>query len=372
MSSIDTVTASFAASLALGDGEKTPDLGKIGGGPVRHSSQSFLLAKPLTRRVVDPEAFKSHFARVWVVQRNFRIQERGDLFLVSFESEKDRTKVLKGGAWCFDRAPVCLKMYDGITPMTDVPMRHVRMWVIVSLIPPWYEEPDNLRLIGNLLEGYLDYDRTEFRKGVMKILFTHEIHKPLLLERCSVCNMITHAGEKCDGTHTGSGYAFSAKPITGVAINPAPVVSSTPVVKRKPACGFGNSTLEIEVAFDLETSPIVLEAAVGKDAVLSTTPSKKRGCNGGCSPSLKKIKTILGGKLLKHQAESLGLVDIGGDDAPLVTLKKKKLGCRLGSRNKVSRSTKKTEAPLRITYSIAAKVGDKASPNAKGKGKGKT
>ncbi|KAL6193852.1 hypothetical protein ACLB2K_034936 [Fragaria x ananassa] len=261
-------------------------------------------------------------------------EERGDLFLVSFESKKDRTKVLKGGAWCFDRTPVCLEVYDHITPMADVPMCHVRMWVIVSLIPPRYEEPDNLCFFGNLLGGYLDYDRTEFRKGVMKILFTHDIYKPVHLERqvhldpgvepmlrlnflqllgrCSVCNMITHAGKKCDGTHTvlgtsrginfraqpKPGYAFSAKPTIGVAINLAIVVSSSLVVKRKhvvcrlertetseidesglrrmgSSLGSGNSTLEIEVAFELETSPIVLEAVVGKDVVLSTTPSKK-------------------------------------------------------------------------------------------------
>ena len=58
---------------------------------------------------------------------NFRIQERGDLFLVSFESEKDKKKVLKGGAWCFDRVPVWIEVYDEITPMAEVPMCHVRM-----------------------------------------------------------------------------------------------------------------------------------------------------------------------------------------------------------------------------------------------------
>ncbi|KAL6198457.1 hypothetical protein ACLB2K_028246 [Fragaria x ananassa] len=193
----------------------------------------------------------------------------GDHFLVSFEFEKDRTKVMRGGAWCFDRAPVCLKVYDGITPMADFPMCHVRMWVIISFIPPRYEEPYNLRLIRNLLGGYLDYDCTEFRKGVMKILFTHDIYKPVVLERqihldpgvepmlkynflhllgrCLVYNMTTHAREKCDGTHTvlgtsgginfgaqpKPGYAFSTKLPVGVAINTTPEVSSSPVVKSK-------------------------------------------------------------------------------------------------------------------------------------------
>ncbi|KAL6201479.1 hypothetical protein ACLB2K_025193 [Fragaria x ananassa] len=148
MSSIDTVSASFVTSLALVDGGKAPDLGKIRG----------------------------------------------------------------------------VRVYDGITPMADFPMRYVRMWVIISLIPPQYKEPYNLRFISNLLGEYLDYDCIEFRKGVMKILFTHDIYKPVLLERqihldpgvepmlnfnflhllgtCFVYNMTTRPREKCDGTHT--------------------------------------------------------------------------------------------------------------------------------------------------------------------------
>ncbi|KAL6194453.1 hypothetical protein ACLB2K_035537 [Fragaria x ananassa] len=279
MSSIDTVTKSFATSFTLVDGRKAPDLGKIGRG-----------------------------------LQNFQIQERGDPFLVSFESMKDQAKVLKGGAWCFDYAPIFLEEYDGITPMADVPLRHVRI--------------------------------------------------------CSVYNMITHAGEKCDGTQTVLGtsrginfgvqpkpiFAFSAKLSTSLAINPAPVVSSSSAVKRKHV-----------VVSELETSPIVLEVVAKKDVVLST-PSKKREHSGGCSPSLKKFKTIMGDKLLKLQVDSLGLVNTGGNDELLMNLKKK-LGRPLGSRNRVYRSTKKTEVPLRISYPVAAKVGDKASPNAKGKGK---
>ena len=93
MASIDAVTASFAASLALAAGGSAPDLGKIGGGPVRRSSQSFLLGKPLTRKQVDPKAFKTHFLRTWMVDKEFRIQQRaGDLFLFSFEYVRDRNK----------------------------------------------------------------------------------------------------------------------------------------------------------------------------------------------------------------------------------------------------------------------------------------
>ncbi|KAL6213932.1 hypothetical protein ACLB2K_013371 [Fragaria x ananassa] len=86
----DVVTASFAASLALADRGKASDLRKIGGGPVHRSPYAFLLGKPLTRRLVDMAAFKSHFLRTWLVDRQFRVQERDEnLFLFSFDSVYD-------------------------------------------------------------------------------------------------------------------------------------------------------------------------------------------------------------------------------------------------------------------------------------------
>lgn len=57
MAFINVVTASFTASLAiLATGWTAPDFGKIGGGSVRWSSQSFILGRLLTRRPVDPTA----------------------------------------------------------------------------------------------------------------------------------------------------------------------------------------------------------------------------------------------------------------------------------------------------------------------------
>ncbi|KAL6185689.1 hypothetical protein ACLB2K_041817 [Fragaria x ananassa] len=54
MAFIDAITANFAGSLALASSGAALDLG-IGGCPRHHSSQSFLLGRPVIRRtVVDP------------------------------------------------------------------------------------------------------------------------------------------------------------------------------------------------------------------------------------------------------------------------------------------------------------------------------
>ncbi|KAK9922557.1 hypothetical protein M0R45_031018 [Rubus argutus] len=125
MASIDVVTASFVASLAIAGGGDGPlDLEKLSGGTV---------------------------------------QEKGDLFLFPIDSVRDKRKVLRGGAWSFDKAPVILKDYDGMLTLADVAMKHLRFWVKVKGISPAFEELTNFKLIGDLLGGYLDYDKMMLR-----------------------------------------------------------------------------------------------------------------------------------------------------------------------------------------------------------------
>lgn len=89
-----------------------------------------------------------------MVGHQFRVQEKAEnLFLFSFDSVRDRNKVLRGGVWCFGHAPVALEIYDGICPFAQVPMKHVLMWVRVTGIPPLSEVPRNFQLVGNLLGG---------------------------------------------------------------------------------------------------------------------------------------------------------------------------------------------------------------------------
>lgn len=96
MASIDSVTASFAASLAIAGGRGPLDLGKLSGGTVHKSSQCFLLGKILNKKPFDPSLVKSHFQRIWILEKKVKVQEKGERFLFSFESLRDKKKVLRG------------------------------------------------------------------------------------------------------------------------------------------------------------------------------------------------------------------------------------------------------------------------------------
>lgn len=142
-----------------------------------------------------------------------------DLFLFSFDSVRDKRKVLRGGAWSFDKAPVILEDYDGMLPLADVPMRHLRFWVKVEGISPAFEEPANFKLIGDLLGGFLDYDKRMLQQGIVRLFIQHDISKPVFLSRavkfmegveallkftfehlvgrCKKCSLLSHVGEPC-------------------------------------------------------------------------------------------------------------------------------------------------------------------------------
>lgn len=42
-----------------------------------------------------------------------KIQEKENGFLFSFDNLQDKKKVLRRGAWSFEKAPVCLEDYNG-------------------------------------------------------------------------------------------------------------------------------------------------------------------------------------------------------------------------------------------------------------------
>ncbi|XP_024199221.1 uncharacterized protein LOC112202438 [Rosa chinensis] len=100
--------------------------------------------------------------------------------------------------------------------------------------------------------------------------------------------------------------------------------------------------------------------------MVEPTVYKKRNRTGGCTPSPKKLKTILGGKIPILQADALGLIEAANESEQGIL--KKKVGRPLGSKNKHPRPQKKMSGTLRLTYS-SVDAAHEISPKNKGKGK---
>ncbi|KAL6195801.1 hypothetical protein ACLB2K_031419 [Fragaria x ananassa] len=115
---------------------------------------------------------------------------------------------------------------------------------------------------------------------------------------------------------------------------------------------------------DLQEIPAVEITTMSDESV--STLTRKRGRDRGITASLKKFKTILEGKVITLQLESLGLVEDSKDEQLLTY--KKKFGRPLRSKNKNLKPDKNhIVPPVRIPLPI--NFGDDISPSDKGRGK---
>jgi hypothetical protein len=76
MSSIDGVTASFTASLALAEGGGPVDIGHMACGSAKRNSQSYFLGKVLMHKEVDKRDLQNHFCHIWIFEKSFRLIEK--------------------------------------------------------------------------------------------------------------------------------------------------------------------------------------------------------------------------------------------------------------------------------------------------------
>ncbi|KAK9931151.1 hypothetical protein M0R45_018444 [Rubus argutus] len=386
MASIEAVTASFAASMALAEGRKPVDIGRLAGGSAKQTSQAFLLGRVFTHKAVEIQALRSHFRRIWVLEKPFRIQEKPEgRFLFSFDDKGDKRRVLRGGPWSFAKAHLALEDYDGINPLLKVPLNSVCFWVKIGNIPPAFEEPDTIALIASTVSSFLELDHKLFRIGEIRVRVRHDVTKPVLLSevvrlaagvevevsffyenlvgRCSACGLIYHVGVVC------------ALPATVISKNQSSYGSNATSFE------FGSSTVKLGTTSFTFSSQIARNLSRPLFANLQqvTVPSKdkravvirslpdsfilamevssltapmlgKRGRLEVVSSSPKMLKLAM--TCDKFSARSLGLAE--SDTWIIVQAEplKKKRGRPLGAKNKAPKAKVQKElvGPLRLTY----------------------
>ncbi|KAL6227843.1 hypothetical protein ACLB2K_001799 [Fragaria x ananassa] len=111
---------------------------------------------------------KRFCGRVWILERNFQIQERpNNIFIISFDLIKDRNKVLRGGLWWYQQVPIVIQLYDGVKSIKNLAMDSLFFWVRIQNIPPTYEILENFLGIASVAGRYIGYDDKLFMRSKM-------------------------------------------------------------------------------------------------------------------------------------------------------------------------------------------------------------
>ncbi|OMP01909.1 reverse transcriptase [Corchorus capsularis] len=153
----------------------------------------------------------------WRVEGAFMIKEAGDnLFIFHFEDEIERDRVLVSQPWCFNRALLVLKDFDGIQDPNEVVFDQCQYWMRMFDLPIMLM---NMRIgvsVGETMGPVLEVDDTNGRflrvrvvlnlstplkktttattsQGEVLVRFKYE----KLPAFCRVCGLLTHLDNDC-------------------------------------------------------------------------------------------------------------------------------------------------------------------------------
>jgi hypothetical protein len=95
-----------------------------------------VVGKLLADRVVGKEILKTPLIRAWQPTGWVNFKNIGsNLFLIEFENEWDKSRIMEGRPWTFDGDLVSLAEFDGITPPSQLEFEKAAFWVRMFELP---------------------------------------------------------------------------------------------------------------------------------------------------------------------------------------------------------------------------------------------
>ncbi|XP_059436069.1 uncharacterized protein LOC132168989 [Corylus avellana] len=202
------------------DGEIEINTSKVQG--VIKRGQSYVVGKLVSDRMVSKETIKTTLMRWWRLKGTFTFKILGsNLFLIEFESDRDKIWVLEGRPWVFEGNLFMVEDFDGHTSPSKFTFEKASFWVRMMNLPlACMGREVGIKLGGSL--GQLEEVDTD-RDGIgwgefLRVKIMIDLYKPLsrgrmlkfdsnttligfkyerLPKYCYHCGVICHGIEGC-------------------------------------------------------------------------------------------------------------------------------------------------------------------------------
>jgi hypothetical protein len=94
------------------------------------------MGKLIADRLISKETIRSKLIRGWRPLRKISFTVLGEnLFLLEFQYECDRIRVLEGRPWVFEKNLFAVEEFDGLSPPSDIDFDKVVFWVRIYNLP---------------------------------------------------------------------------------------------------------------------------------------------------------------------------------------------------------------------------------------------
>jgi hypothetical protein len=104
--------------------------------PMVNRGNTCVVGKLLADRSVGKEVIKTPLLRAWQPMKGVIFKTLGtNLYLIDFEDECDKIRVMEGRPWTFDGNLVSLADFDGLKPVAELEFEKVPFWVRMYDLP---------------------------------------------------------------------------------------------------------------------------------------------------------------------------------------------------------------------------------------------
>jgi len=104
--------------------------------PMVNRGRSCLVGKLVADRIIPKEFYKAPLLRAWKPAGSASFKVIGEnMFIVEFENEWDKSRIMEGRPWLFDGNLVSLAEFDGLTPPAKINFDKASFWIRMYNLP---------------------------------------------------------------------------------------------------------------------------------------------------------------------------------------------------------------------------------------------
>lgn len=185
MASIDSPLMNGWKDLKLTeDEEKIVDCSNTSASDFSAQASLALVGKVMTEKPFRGPGLFTFLHKAWKLKKNFGAREVGEnLYIFQFFAQEDKSRVLQGGPWIFDKQRILLAEVEASIAPSEVQFIHVNFWVRGHDIPFGNTSKEMARalaahFVGGLVE-YREVDKLGWSR-YMAFRVKVNIHEPLL------------------------------------------------------------------------------------------------------------------------------------------------------------------------------------------------
>ena len=135
------------------------ELGSVSTKAAIERRKNCAVLKVLTHRSISLDALRKNLRMMWKPKKGVQLSEiEDDIFLVEFEDEKDKRRVIDMSPWSYEKQLVHIQDFEVKLTLKEIELKWSPFWIQMFILPLKSRTRETGIIIGSKLREVLDVD----------------------------------------------------------------------------------------------------------------------------------------------------------------------------------------------------------------------